>query len=463
MKDSSIWGVLATPLIAIGLATFMAPAAHAGGSATRSCDAVGNGITVQANIGIDNLIVTVALGDVVTIVADAGNGGSVTVSNQNVGGNLAVLPAGQQAQIENTDPALTSLGVSAFGQNEGNGGDSAIVSCVLAANAAPPPPEQVGAEAPGEVAPSTEDVQRAFSAPMMVSHLGALYDDVHRNTAGVLNGAGNLNISENDLFLQSTGKASKDAAAKQPVLNVFVAADLTSFDGDSFDGLTGNLTVGMDYRVNRNVVVGAMVSGGRADFSTLIGTNVGSLENTGYSVGLYGAAKVFGDVTVDGLLTYSGLSYDVANGATTGDFDANRFGISVGIYNQMPFMGAIIEPHARIVYGVEEQDSYTDSVGRAVGSNTVNAGRIVLGPRLIAPMENGFTPWISANGVYEFSDTGNLATGAPDFDDTFSGRVGLGFDWASDLGKIGGELEFGGLGSGLYHSISGTVQYTLEF
>ena len=116
-----------------------------------------------------------------------------------------------------------------------------------------------------------------------------------------------------------------------------------------------------------------------------------------------------------------------------------------------------------MIYGIEEQDGYTDSVGRAVGSNSVNAGRVVLGPRLIAPMANGFTPWISANGVYEFSDSGNLATGAPEFDDTFSGQVGLGFDWASDLGKIGGELEVGGLGSGLYHSVSGTVHYTLEF
>ena len=462
MRILRSWGVASAPLIAIGLATFGAPEASAGGTSERTCAEIGNGITVQANTGIDNLIVTVALGDVITAAADAGNFGTVDITNGNFGANLATLTAGQQVQILVGDAALTSVSISAFSQNEGNGGDSANVTCVLAADAAPPP-EELGAEEPEVVAPSTEDVQNAFSAPMMMSHLGTLYDEVHRNTAGVLNGTGSQSITENGLFLQSAGRAAKDIAGTPPTLNVFVAADVSKFDGDSFDGLTGNLTIGMDYRVSRDIVVGALVSGGRADFSTLIGTNVGSLENTGYTIGLYGAAKVVGAVTVDGMITYSGLNYDVANGGTTGDFDASRFGISVGVYNQMPFMGAILEPHARVIYGIEEQDGYTDSVGRAVGSNSVNAGRVVLGPRLIAPMANGFTPWISANGVYEFSDSGNLATGAPDFDDTFSGTVGAGFDWDSDLGRIGADIEYGGLGSGLYHSISGSVQYTLSF
>ena len=62
-----------------------------------------------------------------------------------------------------------------------------------------------------------------------------------------------------------------------------------------------------------------------------------------------------------------------------------------------------------------------------------------------------------------FVRCGLESNGAPDFDDTFSGAVGLGFDWDSDLGMIGGEIEFGGLGADTYNSVGGTVTYTLQF
>ena len=443
MKISNIAGALAVPILTTAFLFAEATPSIAGDQRGQNCAQVGANALVDGHTFISMIA---ALGERVTINADANNNDVINVVENGTMNVLARVNPGQSVFIDGPRQIFISVA---------NDSDSGTVSCVAGGVL------ELAAEAAG--APSTEDVQNAFSAPMMMSHLGALYDDVHRNTAGVLNGTGNQSVSENGLFLQSVGKAATDIPGARPTLNVFVSADITSFDGDSFDGLTGNLTLGMDYRVSRDAVVGGLVSAGRADFSTLVNTNVGSLENTGFTVGVYAAAKVFGEVTVDGLVSYSALDYDVANGRTTGDFDANRFGISFGIYNQLPFMGAILEPHARVAYGMENQDSYTDSVGRAVGSNTVNAGRITLGPRLIAPMVNGFTPWISANGVYEFSDSGNLATGAPEFDDTFSGQVGLGFDWTSDLGKIGGELEVGGLGSGLYHSVSGTVQYRLQF
>lgn len=452
------------PMIAAGLAVLAIPQAQAGGTATVSCAAVGDGLVVQTNGNVQSIIVTLAEGDTLTVVASQDNAEVVNVTNEDQGGLLASLGplASFNLQVGDGDPNL--VGVSPFGVSEANDGDSAIVSCVLAANA-PPPPEELGAEAPDgvPVAPSTLDVQRAFTSRQMMTHLSHLYEEMHRNSSGVLRDSSNATISQNKVFLQSAGKAAKDIPGAQPKLNVFLSAELTSFDADSFDGLTGDLILGLDYRINRDTVVGGLVGVGRSDFSTLINTNVGSLESTGLTIGIYGAARVVGEVTVDGLLTYSGLDYDVANGGTTGDFDANRFGISVGIYNRLPFMGAVLEPHARFMYGHEAQGGYTDSVGRAVGSNTVNAGRVVLGPRLIAPTINGFTPWLLVNAVYEFSDSGQLVTGAPDFGDTLSGRVGLGFDWETELGEFGGELTFGGLGTDLYNSVNGTVSYSLTF
>ena len=444
--------------------------AHAGTTLRNTCASAAGGITVTES---DQVVITATTGNVITISAAGGNFNSAVAIDDASRTTFAVAGPGESQSF--TIPDGGEIDVRIFLTSRFEGAvevrdskarvvDTGTASCSLTAVSAPPP-EELASEEPEAApeAPSTEDVQRAFSSQGMMNHLGNLYDDVHRNTAGVLNGGGTQTVNENGLFLQSVGKAAKDIPGRQPMLNVFVSAEATNYDGDSFDGLNGAITLGLDYRVSRDIVVGGLVSGSRSDFSTLINSNIGGLESTGLTAGIYGAAKIYGDVSIDGLLTYSGLDYDVANGGTTGSFNASRIGISVGIYNQMPFMGAIFEPHARVIYGLEEQDGYTDSVGRAVGSNTINAGRIILGPRLIAPMENGFTPWIKANAVYEFSDSGSLATGSPDFDDTFSGQVGLGFDWDSDLGRIGAEVNFGGLGSGLYHSVGGTFSYTLVF
>lgn len=439
------WGILAAgPAALLTAVLLQTTESHATNTANATCSSVGAGTLVaddtETNIDLaegDQLTVSVGSQLFDAFVTIPG-GGSVFVGV--LTSQTFTVEAGQVGQWN-------------IGRTPGTaaGGSDTTLSCAAAADAAV------------NDVPSTQDVQNAFSSQMMMSHLGNLYDEMHRNTSGVLNGTASNSVTGNGFFLQSAGKAAKDIPGAQPSLNVFVSAEVASFDGDSFDGLTGDLTLGIDYRVSRDVVVGGLVSAGRADFSTLVNANVGSLENSGYTVGVYAAAKVYGDLTLDALLTYSGLDYDVANGGTTGDFDATRLGISVGIYNQLPFMGVTLEPHARVVYGIEEQDGYTDSVGNAVGSNTVNAGRITLGPRLIGPSINGFAPWVSASGVYEFSDAGNLATGAPDFDDTFSGSVGLGFDWDTELGMLGGEVTFGGLGSGLYHSVSGRLQYGLAF
>ncbi|MEM9061999.1 MAG: autotransporter outer membrane beta-barrel domain-containing protein [Pseudomonadota bacterium] len=445
---------------------------QAGSLQGQTCAGLASGVVISP---ISSVFFSVSPGDIVTIVADPlGDAPILAVNAQNNAQFLQVNP-GDSGSFE--VPPGDDIAIQVFVSQTGNNGDgpqiqsAGSVSCSVQQQSTPPPdevdaapPESLANQSPDvAAAPSTEDVQEAFSSVGMMNHLDNLYDDIHRNTAGVLNGGGTPIISQNGLFLQSAGKSAMDIPGTEAPFNVFLAAELTNYDGDSFDGLNGALTLGVDYRVSNDIIVGALVSGSRSDFSTLINANVGGLESTGITLGIYGAANVLDGVTIDGLLTWSGLDYDVANGGTTGDFNANRFGISVGVYNQMPFLGATLEPHARIIYGFEDQESYVDSVGRTVGSNTVNAGRIILGPRLIAPTTNGFTPWIRANAVYEFSDSGSLATGAPDFDDVFSAQVGLGFEWDTDLGELGGEINFGGLGSGEYNSVGGTFNYALSF
>ncbi|MEM6661148.1 MAG: autotransporter outer membrane beta-barrel domain-containing protein [Pseudomonadota bacterium] len=391
----------------------------------------------------DQVVVTVAVGDLLTVVAAAGNAQPVIAIEDGGSTPLAEIAAGATLNeaIDASDPSDIRVFVQ-------SAGDTATVSCVVN-----------GANASGG-ASTTEDVQRAFTSQQMMSHLSGLYDGVHRSTSGVLNGGGTNSVSAKGLFLQTFGQS--EAAAKTK-LNVWVSGKITSFDGDSFDGLTGDVNGGVDYQVEDGVVVGVAAGIGRADFDTQIGTVRGSLESTSLTIGLYGAARVADTLTVDGIVSFSFLDYDVASGTTTGGFDATRFGISVGVYNDIDLGGVILQPHARLTYGHEEQDAYTDSIGTARPSVTVNAGRVRAGPKLILPTEGGFTPWFSADAVYEFSDSGTLATGAPDFDDTFSASLGLGFDLSTELGALSAETTLGGLGSGLYTSIGGRLTYALKF
>lgn len=246
-------------------------------------------------------------------------------------------------------------------------------------------------------------------------------------------------------------------ASPQPArLNGWVRGSFTHYDGDAFSGNTWNGVVGIDYLISDTVLVGLLggYESGDFDFDT---TN-GAFEGSGFTAGAYVGVQLTDSIVADAFLTHSWLDYDTRAGAATGSTDASRWLVSMNLTGQYDIaQGWVLEPNAQVFYAHENRDAYTLSDTTVVAANTVDSGRISVGPRLRYSIAEGWTAVASVQGEYDFSSEVQTNTTLPDFDDMVSARLGLGVDgtffngWALSLSG-----DVGGVGSGEFLSYTGT-------
>ena len=169
-------------------------------------------------------------------------------------------------------------------------------------------------------------------------------------------------------------------------------------------------------------------------------------------------------MVVDGVLTYTWLEYEVANGNNTGDFDATRAGLSLGVYNQFNFNGMVIEPHARFSIASENQESYEDDAGNKISSREVTAGRISLTPRVyFLGLDRATVPWFSVGLDYDYSNVDDTVSGAPNIDDALSASIGFGLTHTGDFGSLSFDMDARGLGSEEYTSVGAEIRFSYSF
>jgi hypothetical protein len=428
-------GVLCGALVAF-TGSFIPQAAHATGSTSTTCSAATGGVTVENG---SELNITVVEGDTIQINNGAGNTvnlygpghvGLLKVST-NSSGSYVVPPMGDGTYLIGRVHYMSTT----------------TVTCI-----------------PSGGLTSTADVQNAFTSAQVITQLSGLYSDVTQNISGALNGGVGPQITQNTFFFQSRGLVDKTSKGAAPEWSVWGSGDYAAIDGQTFNGKQANLIVGADRTINSDTVIGGLLSYGTADFDTNVGGTIGALDSDGITVGLYAGKKLTNGLTFDGLLTYTTLDYDVADGTTTGQFGANRVGISFGMYNQIALKSVVIEPRIRVTYGDEDQDAYVDSTTAAIAARNITSGRASVGSKVYFNTKtDGLTPWVSLNGEYDFTDTGTLATSAPNFDETFSLRAGMGVNYITDMGDFRAELDIGGIGTNVFDETRAKIFYRLSF
>ena len=259
--------------------------------------------------------------------------------------------------------------------------------------------------------------------------------------------------------------------ARKPKWNAWIKGNWTYYDGDgsSFDGNTIDVLAGFDYKVDDQVILGLLGGYGNADFDTVTGGTSGAFEADGYTVGPYIGVKLSNNVQIDALAAYTYSDYDNRVGLTSGDFVAHRVTVGAQLKGTWQSDGFFIEPSARIMYAEEQQDAYTDSAGTRQSSLTIRAGRASVGPKVgfVHRTDDGMKikTWVAVKGEYDFSNQGDVpASGLPDLDDVFSGRVSAGIDTSSD-GGVGVSLQgdVSGLGSDEYLAYGGTARINVPF
>ncbi len=239
-------------------------------------------------------------------------------------------------------------------------------------------------------------------------------------------------------------------------LNAWARGTFIHYDGDSFSGDTWNGIAGLDYLLTDSVLIGVLGGYESGDFS--FDTTDGDFDGAGFTTGVYIGVRVSQNIVADAFLTHSWLDYDTRSGTTTGSTDASRWLVSMNVTGSYALgEGWILEPNARVYYAHERQDAYTLSDGTDVAANSIDSGRLSLGPRLRFLVAEDWSAFLSAHGEYDLSSEDQTETTLPDFNGLLSARIGLGIDGVFSNGwslSLAGDV--GGIGSGDFLSYTGT-------
>ncbi len=103
-----------------------------------------------------------------------------------------------------------------------------------------------------------------------------------------------------------------------------------------------------------------------------------------WMAGPYAVLRVHQNFYLDGLATY-GQSYNTVNalGLFEDDFRTQRFLLQGGLTGDFKLSETTrVSPFARITYYYEEQESYTDTLGRLIPSQDFDLGRLEFGPKV---------------------------------------------------------------------------------
>lgn len=163
------------------------------------------------------------------------------------------------------------------------------------------------------------------------------------------------------------GKDSKFVAAEDPRIGVFLTGigEWVDVDGDGnargYDLQTGGFTLGLDYRVNENFLIG--VTAGYANTGADLTQN-GDISVNGGKLGVY-ASYYTGGFYVDAAVIGGLNSYDTSRGAlqgkANGSTDGGELNVLVGTGYEYKVGGLTVGPTASFQYTYVGIDGFTET------------------------------------------------------------------------------------------------------
>jgi outer membrane autotransporter protein len=328
---------------------------------------------------------------------------------------------------------------------------STIAAPAAAANTATVVSSAIGSAIGGAVGGSVAPAPVA-PAPT-VAPSTSLYD---RYQGGIAQGDSNVAQKLKSIPAFNTRNiAGASAQGRAPATGVWLQGAYTYVDnsetGGQFDGDVFNILVGIDHkpaRFNNRLVVG--VAAGYETMSIDTKFNAGTFDGDGFTVAPYIGYIVTPNVAVDLALGAAILDYDnkrTTGGTVTGSFDAKRYFAAGNVTgNFQAYNGKVrLSPKAGLLALLEDQDSYTDSVGTAVPSTKIHLGRAMFGLEAGYNAGNGIEPFVGVTGNWDFNRNSpvTLVGGKTASDDEFSAtfRAGLNIRRGNISGMLAGETN----------------------
>ena len=217
-------------------------------------------------------------------------------------------------------------------------------------------------------------------------------------------------------------------------------AHYKEFDtGASGEGHFAVIYAGADYLVSDNLLVGALFS---LDDMEDVNIAAGSTVNgTGWMFGPYVTARLAPNLYFDGRIAAGQSTNNISPFNTYVDqFSTTRWMAQARILGEFQQGNWTITPNASLSYFGETQDSYVDSVGATIPSQTVELGQLKIGPTFNGRFEgdNGtvYSPYLSIDAIYNLGRTSGVTVTNPSTPSTegWRGRLQAGVDLVTEDG-----------------------------
>lgn len=197
----------------------------------------------------------------------------------------------------------------------------------------------------------------------------------------------------------------------------------------------GILHFGADYRLNNNVLVGALAQFDWA--SEQFGNEGISASGQGWMVGPYAVIRLADNIIFDGRVTYGQSENMVSPYGTYEDrFQTERLLFHGQLTGNFDLGGWTVTPALSMTYIRENQKAYIDTNDVLIGPQIVELGSLKFGPSFSRHFysDNGvrLSPHLSLKGIWNFKDTGiqNIENGivTTDNKEQLHARIDAGLD-----------------------------------
>jgi hypothetical protein len=257
-----------------------------------------------------------------------------------------------------------------------------------------------------------------------------------------------------------------------PSFDVWVEVHYSHFDDDGgtleSEGEFGVIYLGADYLLNPAVLVGALVQFDW-DAQDTATSPQSDLEGHGWMAGPYFSARITPGLFFDARAAWGTSDNTIEPfGLAKDDFSTDRWLASAKLTGNWSNGNFRVTPSLGVVYAQEHQNSYTDSFGVPIPSQTVSLGRVSFGPefayRIAGPGGGHIEPQFSVTGLWDFDDSGTQTVGnLVSADDDFRAMLQAGF---LAHGPRGASMRLVGTYDGIgsdFESYGGQVWVSIPF
>jgi hypothetical protein len=214
--------------------------------------------------------------------------------------------------------------------------------------------------------------------------------------------------------------------------DVWFEGTFALFGSSGTEGVFNAASIGTDYVVSRNLLIGAFAQLEHTAMSSTIDS--ATIGGTGWLIGPYATARLRENMYLDVLAGVGGSANIVSPYGTYEDsFGASRWLISAALQGEWQWDNVSFQPRARLAYFEETTDAYTDGLGVDIPSITAGVGQLALGPALSHRTVTDDGVVIDA-GLRAEIVAGLLTAGGISGFDTLHGRIEASLDVAMPRG-----------------------------